>query len=72
MIVDIHNTENEYDLILADPPWRQTKGGKKSVRENSSGKPLDYKVCSLEEIENHLRKATSLTGEKTHYCFFGQ
>ena len=29
-----------YDLIYADPPWKQSKGGKKSVRENSSRKEV--------------------------------
>lgn len=62
MTVDIFNTENRYDLILADPPWKQSKGGKKSVRANSSGRPLDYQVCTLEEIEGHLKAAVSLTG----------
>lgn len=61
MTVDIFNTENRYDLILADPPWKQSKGGKKSVRANSSGRPLDYQVCTLEEIEEHLKAAVSLT-----------
>lgn len=36
MTVDTFNTENRYDLILADSPWKQSKGGKKSVRANSS------------------------------------
>lgn len=65
MTVDIFNTENRYDLILADPPWKQSKGGKKSVRANSSGRPLDYQVCTLEEIEEHLKAAVSLTGENS-------
>lgn len=42
------------------PPWRQTKGGKKNVRPDSSGTGLDYPVCSLDEIKEHLRQATSL------------
>ena len=29
MIIDIFNTNRKYDLILADPPWKQSKGGKK-------------------------------------------
>ncbi len=36
-------------------------GGKKKVRPNSSGIELPYSTISLQEIENHLRKATSLT-----------
>lgn len=60
MKVDIYNTKNQYDLILADPAWKQMKGGKKSVRPVSSGTALDYPVCSLEEIKDHLSQATSL------------
>lgn len=63
MIVDIYDTPNRYDLILADPPWKQARGGKKSVRENSSGKPLEYPTLSLEEIRSHLEAATNLTEE---------
>ena len=63
MTVDIFNTKNKYDLILADPPWKQSKGGKKSVRANSSGRPLDYQVCTLEEIEKHLQQAEKNAGE---------
>lgn len=63
MRVDIFNTSNQYGLILADPPWKQVKSGKKKVRPNSSGKPLDYPVCSLEEIKDHLSQATSLCSE---------
>ena len=60
MRVDIWETDRKYDLILADPPWRQAKGGKKNVRPQSSGTELDYPVCSLDEIKEHLRQATSL------------
>ena len=60
MRVDIFNTNNEYGLILADQPWKQAKGGKKKVRPVSSGTELDYPVCSLEEIKEHLTQATSL------------
>lgn len=60
MRVDIYNTKNTYDLIVADPPWKQSKGGKKSVRPKSSGTELDYPVCTLDEIKDHLKQATSL------------
>ena len=63
MFVNIFDTEKRYELIVADPPWKQSKGGKKSVRENSSGKPLDYPTCSIEEIERHLKAADSLTSD---------
>lgn len=65
MYVDIFNSEQQYDLILADPPWKQSKGGKKSVRANSSGRPLDYPVCDLETIRKHLRTADRLTPENS-------
>ena len=68
MIVDIYDTPNRYDLILADPPWKQAKGGKKSVRENSSGRPLEYPTLLLEEIREHLEIATNLT-EKDSVLF---
>nr|DAP55900.1 MAG TPA: N6 adenosine methyltransferase subunit [Caudoviricetes sp.] len=34
---------------------------KKKVRPNTSGKGLDYEVLSLEDIENHLNVASSLS-----------
>lgn len=65
IVKDLHNIEGQYDLIYADPPWKQSKGGKKSVRENSSGKPLDYPVCSLDEIKEHLSLATTASGDNS-------
>lgn len=65
MRVDIFNTDEKYDIIYADPPWKQSKGGKKAVRANSSGKNLDYPVCSLEEIKEHLEVATKNTSENS-------
>ena len=47
----------KYQIIYADPPWKQSKGGKKSVRPHSSGKPFDYSVISLEEIQAILDEA---------------
>ncbi len=69
MIVDIYNTDQKYGLILADPPWKQSKGGKKNVRPVSSGTELDYPVCSLEEIKEHLRQATSLVSGENSILF---
>lgn len=61
MRVDIYNTKQTYNLILADPPWKQQRGqGKKKSRPNSSGVSLDYPVCSIDEIKEHLLQATSL------------
>lgn len=65
MFVDIFSTDKQYSVIYADPPWKQSKGGKKKVRANSSGKPLDYPVISLDEIKAHLRQAVSLNKENS-------
>lgn len=61
--VDIYTTKNKYDLIVADPPWKQTKGGKKSVRPVSSGTRLDYDTCTLDEIKSHLKSASKISNE---------
>lgn len=61
MKINIFDTDKKYSVIYADPPWRQSKGGKKKVRPNTSGKGLDYEVLSLEDIENHLNVASSLS-----------
>jgi N6-adenosine-specific RNA methylase IME4 len=53
----------KYQIIYADPPWKQSKGGKKSVRPLSSGEKLDYQVISLKEIKNILLNAITLTTE---------
>lgn len=65
IVSDLREIEECYDLIYCDPPWKQSKGGKKSVRKNSSGTPLDYPVCSLKEITEHLRLATEKTKENS-------
>lgn len=57
--------EQKYQIIYADPPWRQSKGGKKSVRPMSSGEALDYQVISLEEIEQILAEKVALTDENS-------
>lgn len=63
MVVDIFNTDKKYEIIYADPPWKQAKGGKKSVRPNSSGKCLDYQTQTLDVIKSHLIVADKLTNE---------
>ena len=57
-----------YKIIYADPPWKQSKGGKKNVRLKSSGKELDYKVISLEEIKQILKEKIEQT-EKDSVLF---
>ena len=61
MKIDLYNLNKSYELIYADPPWKQSKGGTKSVRKNSSGKPLDYPILTMEEIKRHLQIATEHT-----------
>ena len=75
MKVDIFSTAERYGVICADPPWKQSKGGRKAVRAHSSGLPLDYRTIPLEEIErsklnriisyNRIPKQDSKTG---FYC----
>jgi N6-adenosine-specific RNA methylase IME4 len=60
-----HHAPKKYKIILADPPWKQSKGGKKSVRKNSSGTKLDYPVISLSEIKEHLAFFTAQTEENS-------
>lgn len=57
--------EKKYQIIYADPPWRQSKGGKKKVRPVSSGEKLDYPVLNLEEIKELMKKITNLSDENS-------
>lgn len=63
MKVDIFNTKNRYQCLYIDPPWRQKRGGKKSVRPNSSGKELEYSTLTMDEIKEHIRIASELTDD---------
>lgn len=58
----------KYDLILSDPAWKQSKGGKKNVRPNSSGEELIYKTISLEEIEEIQKEVRDMSNEN-HILF---
>ena len=53
----------KYGLILADPPWRQSRGGKKNVRPNSSGKEISYVVQDLNTIKEILKGFVEKTEE---------
>ncbi len=55
-VVDIYNTENVYDIIYTDPPWKQTKGNVRKCRPRQ-GKQLDYNTCELSEIFEIHKKA---------------
>lgn len=65
MKVDIFATGQQYSVIYADPPWKQSRGGKKSARPNSSGKSLDYPTLTLDTIKSHLLAASALTTENS-------
>ena len=56
---------DEYNLLYVDPPWKQSKGGRKAVRPNSSGGELDYQTCSYDELREHLMNAVSHTSENS-------
>jgi N6-adenosine-specific RNA methylase IME4 len=60
--------DKKYQIIYADPPWQQAKGGKKNVRPNSSGEKLDYPVLDLVEIKHILASASEL-GDVNHNFF---
>lgn len=51
----LEEAKDNYQLIYADPPWRQTKN-KRKVRPNQK-KDFDYPTLSLEDIKNHLQEA---------------
>lgn len=36
-VENLETLDKRYDIVYADPPWIQKKGGKKKVRPNSSG-----------------------------------
>ena len=68
MVVDIFNTKNKYGIIYTDPPWKQTKGGKRDCRPNQD-KELDYTTLDMSEIkEIHKNVFNNLT-EKKHNVF---
>ena len=58
----------KYQIIYADPPWRQSKGGKKKERPNSSGKELDYPILDIPEITQIMRDKL-LAGDNNHCVF---
>lgn len=44
----------KYNIILADPPWKQNKGGLRKSRPNQ-GRLLDYSTMTLSDIHNVLQ-----------------
>lgn len=63
--IDIYSTTEKYDILLTDPPWQQSRGGKKAARPNSSGIAIPYQTMSIPEIsELHSHVSNSLMNEK--------
>lgn len=60
MKIDIYNTNEKYELVVSDPPWRQQRGQGKKKGRTDAGTPLDYPVMSLEAIEEHMRQMTEI------------
>ena len=58
----------KYQIIYADPPWRQSKGGKKNIRPLSSGEEFDYRTLEVVDIKGILAMA-SILGAQDHNFF---
>jgi len=58
----------KYNLLYTDPPWKQTKGGRRKVRPVQT-KQLDYKTLSMDTIFNIHEKFCIGNCESTHTCF---
>ena len=54
--------DKKYNIIYADPPWKQSKGGLRKSRPNQTRK-LDYETISLSEIHTHMATARSYSFE---------
>lgn len=70
MIVDIFNTGKKYDLIYADPPWKQAKSNARKCRPNQ-GKSLDYETMNMDEISSVHKQAINLCNPKHNIFIWG-
>jgi len=48
----------KYKVLLADPPWKQTKGGLRKTRPNQH-KDLDYPTLELNDIKEIIKSQDS-------------
>lgn len=63
--VDIFTTEEKYDILYTDPPWKQGRGGKKAARPNSTGTTVPYDTMDIPGImEIHNFVTGNLMNEK--------
>lgn len=65
MKIDVYLIDEKYDILYSDPPWQQSRGGKKAARPNSSGMSIPYQTMSLQDIEDlHKYVTENLLNEK--------
>ena len=50
----------QFDIVYADPPWKQQKGGTRKVRPRQ-GRQLDYRTLSIHDIEMILSEYDAST-----------
>lgn len=64
-VIDIFTTEEKYDILYTDPPWKQGRGGKKAARPNSTGTTVPYDTMDVPGImEIHNFVTGNLMNEK--------
>ena len=59
--------DTKYEIIYTDPPWKQTKGGKRKCRPQQ-GKSLDYATLELPQIFT-IQKQFFDSAEEKHNVF---
>ena len=67
--VDIYNLDKKYDILYTDPPWQQSRGGKKAARPNSTGMSVPYQTMTLKEIEELHKYVTENLLNERHNVF---
>lgn len=66
MKIDIYDAMGmKFDILYTDPPWQQSRGGKKAARPNSTGTSVPYDTMNLQDIkELHSFVLNKLMNEK--------
>ena len=59
IIKNLKQNNKKYDIVYADPPWKQKKGGYKKARPKSSGSELDYPTLSIDDIKDILSSVST-------------
>lgn len=68
-VIDIYHTNNKYDVIYTDPPWKQTRGGYHKARPFTSGNALPYDVMDLADIKELHRFVFENLAAERHNVF---